>query len=134
MRLARLIALCLILAFCPLPAWGTPADEKFFEEKVRPVLVEHCFSCHGAEKQKSGLRLDSREAMLKGGKGGLVFDADKPGESRLLLAIRHTDADLQMPPDAKLPGAKMEGLERWGKMGAPWPATAQMTPLGRSKK
>src|SRR5690242_5684760 len=58
----------------------SPADREFFESKVRPVLANHCFECHGPTKQKAGLRLDSRAAVLKGGESGLAVVPGKPEE------------------------------------------------------
>jgi hypothetical protein len=69
---------------------ATEPDEaqlKFFETSVRPLLVENCFSCHSAKKQKGGLRLDSQAAVLKGGKNGPVLVPGKPGESRLVTVV-----------------------------------------------
>src|SRR5687767_10370380 len=65
----------------------TPDQTRFFETHVRPLLAEHCLSCHGESKQKGGLRLDSRAALLKGGKTGPILDAANLPNSRLLLAI-----------------------------------------------
>src|ERR1700722_8240747 len=78
-----------------------PAEEAFFESKVRPVLVEHCLECHGAEKSKGSLRLDARASMLKGGDAGPAVVPGKPEESTLVEAIRY-DGDVQMPPKGKL--------------------------------
>src|SRR5205807_6040754 len=72
-------------------------DAEFFEKHVRPVLVEHCFSCHGPTKQKSGLRLDSRSALLKGSDNGPVVISGEPEKSLLVQAIRYT-GELKMPP------------------------------------
>src|SRR4051812_18307025 len=71
-----------------------PADREFFEAKIRPVLVEHCYRCHSAEarqagKLKAGLLLDSRDGVRAGGAGGPVLVPGKPGESQLLKALRH---------------------------------------------
>src|SRR5262245_1182806 len=73
------------------------AAGKFFEDRVRPVLANRCFKCHGAEKQKNGLRLDSLEAMLKGGITGPAVKPGQPDESLLIGAIRHGEL-FQMPP------------------------------------
>src|SRR5262245_6642417 len=102
-----------------------PAGEELFEKHVRPVLVERCLSCHAADKAKGGLRLDTRENLLKGGDGGPVVVAGKPRESRLIEAIRHV-GDLKMPPNAKLPDKDVAALERWVSLGAPWPATVKL--------
>jgi mono/diheme cytochrome c family protein len=96
------------------------ADDEFFESKVRPVLAEHCFSCHGPDKQKGGLRLDSRAALLKGAGGEPVIALGDPNGSLLIKAVRH-DGDIKMPPKQKLPAAAIDALTAWVKMGAPWP-------------
>src|SRR5689334_477210 len=72
-----------------------PAAVEFFEKNVRPVLVEQCLACHDAKKAKGELRLDTREGLLKGGQGGAVVVPGKPKESRLLVALRHTDETLK---------------------------------------
>ena len=77
---------------------GASADSTFFEMRIRPLLAEHCYSCHGEEKQKGHLRLDSRAAMLKGGESGPAIVPGQPGQSRLMEAVRYQNPDLQMPP------------------------------------
>src|SRR5262245_14913100 len=77
----------------PLP----PEQAEFFETKIRPVLASECVECHGAEKQKGGLRLDYREGWKTGGDTGAAIVPGKPGESLLLRSIRHEDPDLKMP-------------------------------------
>jgi len=116
---------------CVVSLWTAAAhaedDFSFFEAKVRPVLVEHCYKCHSAksEKIKGGLRLDEKEAVLKGGDSGPAIVAGKPEDSLLIKAIRYTDEDLQMPPQKgggrKLPDAVINDLIAWVKMGAPDP-------------
>src|SRR6187551_3534518 len=71
---------------------GQPPSEAeaFFENKVRPVLFQRCFSCHGEKEPKSGLRLDSRAAILKGGVRGAAVVPGKPEESLLLKVLTHT--------------------------------------------
>src|SRR5688572_9432854 len=75
------------------PAAVTPSPEqvKFFETHVRPLLAEHCFSCHGDQKQKGGLRLDTVEGLRKGGKNGAAVVPGKPAESKLILAVSYKD-------------------------------------------
>jgi len=97
---------------------------EFFEAKIRPVFVEHCYKCHSqdAEKVKGGLRLDSRESLLRGGDNGPVLIPGDPEGSRLIQAVRYTDADLKMPPkNQKLSDRQIADLEAWVKMGAPDP-------------
>jgi hypothetical protein len=113
------------------------ANASFFEAKVRPILADHCFRCHGPKKANNGLRLDSRAAILKGGDSGPALVAGAPDKSLLIKAIRYADKDLKMPPDRKkLPADAIANLERWVKDGAPWPesATAKSEPTVDPKK
>lgn len=91
----------------------------FFESKVRPLLAEHCWSCHGKDEQKGDLRLDSLTAIHAGGESGSALDADDRAASLLLEAVRYES--YEMPPSGKLSGDKIAILERWVEMGAPWP-------------
>src|SRR6478752_4980470 len=79
------------------------ASESFFELKVRPILAGACVKCHGEKKASGGLRLDSREAMLSGGDSGPAVVPGDPEGSPLVLAVRHTDDALKMPPSKPLP-------------------------------
>jgi mono/diheme cytochrome c family protein len=101
----------------PRPA---PAQADFFEKSVRPVLAENCFSCHGPEKQRGGLRLDSRAAMMTGGDSGPAIVPGKPDASLLVKAIHHDDTP-KMPPKRKLRPEQIAALTRWIERGAPWP-------------
>ncbi|NUM52084.1 MAG: DUF1553 domain-containing protein [Candidatus Hydrogenedentes bacterium] len=94
---------------------------EFFEAKIRPVLVQNCFECHGPEKQKAGLRLDSREAILRGGERGPAVVSGDVETGHLLNAIGY-EGELKMPPSGKLPDDVIENLRHWVAMGAPWPA------------
>ena len=87
---------------------GEPEPERraFFEGKVRPILESHCFNCHGPTKQKAGLRLDSRGAMMRGGESGPILEPGDPKSSRLIEVIRY-DGDVQMPPRRKLDEAEI---------------------------
>ena len=96
-----------------------PEAIKFFESKVRPVLVARCLKCHGEAQQKGQLRLDSREAVLKGGESGEIVISGKPAESLLIEAINRTG--LEMPPDAPLKENEIAALTEWVRRGLPWP-------------
>ena len=109
------------LAALLVPAIAAGDDAEFFEAKVRPVLATHCVSCHGPEKQKAGLRLDTPEGMKKGGESGPVVSPGKPEASRLVEAITYHDDSLQMPPKRKMGDPEIEALTRWVKAGALWP-------------
>jgi len=97
----------------------TAEQLRFFERSVRPVLAENCFKCHSAKKQKGGLRLDSREAILTGGDSGPAVVPGQPDESLLIEAIHYES--LEMPPAGKLPETAIKALVEWVKIGAPWP-------------
>jgi len=106
-------------------ATATAADD-FFESQIRPLLVEHCISCHGPRRQEGGLRLDSKAHLLQGGDSGPAAVPGHPDDSRMLNAIQYT-GDLQMPPTGQLPKAHATALRHWIQIGLPWPAT--VTPL-----
>ncbi|MBS0265767.1 MAG: hypothetical protein JSS02_27800, partial [Planctomycetes bacterium] len=95
----------------------TPEQEAFFEKKVRPILVARCLECHGDKKQESGLRLDSRTAIVKGADSGPVLATDKPEESRLIEVISYQDP-IRMPPKQKLADEELSVLTEWVKQGA----------------
>ena len=97
----------------------------FFEAKIRPVLVNTCFRCHGGEEVNNGLRVDSREALLEGGIYGAAIVPGDPDASLLIEAIRHNEAAyVKMPPDEKLPDHVVRDFEVWVKEGAIWPTEA----------
>jgi mono/diheme cytochrome c family protein/cytochrome c553 len=126
-------AIVATFAILAIAATRTPAadpqptadDVRFFETRIRPLLAEKCYKCHGPEKQKGQLRLDSAEGVKKGGDSGraLVIPA-KPDESLLLRAVRHADGVEQMPPNAKLKDSEIADLATWVKRGVPFPAAA----------
>ncbi|HEY0551812.1 MAG TPA: DUF1553 domain-containing protein [Verrucomicrobiae bacterium] len=96
---------------------------EFFEKRVRPVLVERCYECHGEKKQKGGLRLDSAAAVLKGGDSGPALVPGKPEDSRLVKGITWSDPDFQMPPKNKLSDSEIAALTEWVTLGALDPRT-----------
>jgi Protein of unknown function (DUF1553)/Protein of unknown function (DUF1549)/Planctomycete cytochrome C len=98
----------------------------FFETKVRPVLAENCYSCHGPKKQQAGLRLDSKDAAIKGSDEGPVLVAGQPEKSPLIKAIRHA-GEPKMPPKGKMADQLIEDLTTWVKMGAYWPESNATT-------
>jgi cytochrome c553 len=108
------------------PSVNARADDadravELFESKIRPVLVDVCFKCHGGDKESGSLRVDSRAYLLKGGDTSPAIVPNKPQESLLLKALRHSDDDLKMPPDKRLPEETIAAFEAWIAAGAPWP-------------
>ena len=98
---------------------ATAAGVEYFEKSVRPLLAARCFECHGPQKQKGNLRLDSRAAVLKGGDTAPAVTPGKPEESLLVDAIRYGDT-YQMPPKSQLPPEEIAALIEWVRIGAPW--------------
>ena len=123
-RLPRLIVGFVLLGTAGvLPSGAADPAEERFETKIRPILAEHCVKCHGPDKQSAGLRLDSRDALLKGGESeGSALKPGEPDASPLVQAVRHA-GELKMPPTPrpKLPDAAARELADWVKAGAPWP-------------
>src|SRR5215813_9587715 len=102
------------------PEAATPA---FFEAKVRPVLAANCYDCH-TDQHFGGLRLDSREGLLKGGATGPAIVPGDPDKSLLIQAVRQTSDTLKMPKGGRLRPADIDTLVEWVRAGAPWPAAS----------
>ncbi len=116
----------MVCLFAGPPVLSAATDEaeamKFFETKIRPVLAQNCYECHGEKKQKSGLRLDNLGYILSGGESGPALVPGDAMASHLFKAVSYEDKDLQMPPkDKKLPDTQIEDIRKWIDMGAPWP-------------
>ncbi|MFN0170301.1 MAG: PSD1 and planctomycete cytochrome C domain-containing protein [Bryobacteraceae bacterium] len=125
MRPAR--NLLFVLFLMPgLPAADlSPADREFFENRIRPVLVEQCTSCHSGERPQGALRLDFRGGWEKGGKSGPALVRGEPGKSPLIRAIRHEGAGMAMPLGGKrLAPEVIAAFEQWVTRGAPDPRDA----------
>ena len=116
---------CLLLSLNSDHAIGQQADKRadleFFEKKVRPLLVEHCYSCHstGAKKLQAELYVDSRRSLIEGGDSGAALVPGKPDDSLFMEAVRYES--YEMPPKGKLADIDIAVFEKWIRMGAPWP-------------
>jgi hypothetical protein len=131
----------LLLAVLLMPGLGTAAGAqeatkpvppsaeavRFFESRVRPILADNCFQCHGPKKHRGDLRLDSRAAILSGGDKGPAIVPGRPEKSLLLRAVRYEDADFKMPPSRRLTREQVADLTQWVQMGAPWPGPGAVT-------
>ncbi|HEY1084890.1 MAG TPA: DUF1553 domain-containing protein [Prosthecobacter sp.] len=117
---------------------GHGADHTFFEQKIRPVLAEHCYACHSAtaKKLKGNLYLDSKAGWEKGGDSGTpAIIPGKPEDSLLLRSILHQEEGLEMPPKKpKLPDTVIADLATWIKSGAPDPRTGAAAEAKRADK
>src|SRR6516225_3564939 len=128
MKSILLIAGTLLLGCALVPRWsGTllAADEtalsdgqRFYIEKIRPILSQKCYKCH-TDQPNSRFRVDSREAILQGGKRGPAIVPGDPENSLLIQAVRQT-GDLKMPKEGSLDEQEIADLVAWVKMGAPW--------------
>lgn len=108
---------------------ANPEGVKLFEAKIRPILAQSCVGCHGPDKQKGELRLDTRENLLKGGKEDdkviKVIEPGDPAKSMIIEAIGYKNEDLQMPPpkkkvNLKLTDDQIKDMTEWVKLGAPY--------------
>lgn len=133
-RVATLLFMCSV-AHSAVSAQDTPPDPKgvkFFESKIRPVLVKKCYACHSqaaakAKKLKGKLLLDSRAGVLSGGESGPVIVPMKPEQSLLIDALRHES--LEMPPKERLSEAVIRDFVLWIQMGAPDPRDGRQLDL-----
>ncbi|MBB5033780.1 PSD1 and planctomycete cytochrome C domain-containing protein [Prosthecobacter vanneervenii] len=110
------------------------AKIEFFEKKIRPLLADHCYTCHSADtKPDGGLRVDDLKGLLNGGKSGPAVVAGDPAKSLLLQRVSHADPKKQMPKDSDaLTAAQVADLTTWIKDGAEWPRERIPPSLGRS--
>ncbi|MGH9631883.1 MAG: PSD1 and planctomycete cytochrome C domain-containing protein, partial [Bryobacteraceae bacterium] len=109
-------------------AFWPESPAELFTAKVHPVFKTSCFACH-LDSQQGGLRMDSREALLKGGKSGPAIVPGEPEKSLLIETVRYSHERLKMPPVKKLPEDQIENLVKWVKLGAVWPdATSAAAP------
>ena len=100
-----------------------PASAADYLRDIKPVLKARCYACHGALKQKAGLRVDSAVNLRKGAKGEDVLALGNPDESELLARLTSPDAEERMPPEgAPLKPAEIAAIREWIAAGAPVPA------------
>ena len=113
---------------------ATPAvsDADFFENNIRPILANNCYTCHG-DSVSGGLRLDSKENLIKGGKDGPVVIPGSPEKSLLITAV-HQTTSLKMPKGGKLTAQEVADLTEWVKRGAIYPKSAPGTVFSPSLK
>jgi len=128
--LMRWAALPICLAFSGLVHASDndhQTDIEFFEKRIRPVLVSHCYKCHSksADEVGGGLLLDSREGSRRGGESGPAIVPGDVDASLIVRAIRHQD--LEMPPDKRLPEQVIADIAHWVKMGAPDPRESPLS-------
>ncbi|MEQ9410420.1 MAG: PSD1 and planctomycete cytochrome C domain-containing protein [Fuerstiella sp.] len=132
----------LTAAACGLICVSASADDSsvddaarldFFEKKIRPVLVEHCYQCHSADSRslKAGLRLDTADGLRTGGDSGPAVLPGKPGDGQLLSALRYES--FEMPPDSQLPDKVVANFEKWIADGAVDPRTGTSAPAADSE-
>lgn len=96
-------------------------DLEFFEKRIRPILLEHCYECHSGEEVNGGLSVESRQQLLAGGDSGPAIRLDLAAESLLIAAVSYENEHLQMPPQGRLAASQVELLREWIERGAPDP-------------
>ncbi len=122
------ICLALMLLAHTNAARAEQAEVEFFEKKIRPVLVEHCYKCHAAsgEAIKGGLQLDHRDGLLQGGDSGPAIEPGKPDKSLLIASLKYDS--YEMPPAGKLPDHIIRDFETWIANGAVDPRKLDSAP------
>ncbi len=124
--MSKILITLLFFFFIVCDAKADKVEDDFFERSIRPVLSERCIECHGSAVQKSGLRLDSRKAVIEGGKNGAVVIPGNPNASKLITSIKH-EGQLKMPRDKKLSDIEIKAFEKWVTLGLPWPDIIKIT-------
>jgi len=139
MFVSRLLPIVLF-SLCIVTPLRAAESSDFFEKKIRPILAEHCYACHSADakKIKGGLRLDTRDALRKGGDSGPALVPGVPEKSLILKVLRYEGP--KMPPKGRLPTSVADDFETWIKQGATDPretavvANPNKTDLDQAKK
>src|SRR6476620_8733064 len=121
------LGLRVLIGLVAVSAISSADPREQFESKVRPVLAANCFACH-RQTAMGGLRLDSRESILKGGANGPALIPGKPGESLLIKVTEQTHDRLKMPPGGKLKPEEIAALRDWITEGAYWPEEKSLAP------
>lgn len=118
-----------------LAAESTPEQIEFFEKKVRPILVSHCYACHSADtKPAGGLRVDDRNGLLAGGDSGPAVTPGDPENSLILQRIRHSNPKRRMPKEGGLlMESEIADLSGWIKDGVAWPKEKIPASIGRAR-
>jgi len=131
----RIASVILLLSLPVSARAGGQEAETFFENRIRPLLAENCFKCHGGKASKGGVRLDRRTSLVEKGEDGPIIIAGKPDQGRLMAAVRHT-GKIKMPPRKKLLPEEIKALSDWISAGALWPtdsAESSSTPSPKDK-
>jgi mono/diheme cytochrome c family protein len=124
LRILATTVLVIQTAIAEQPPTPTAEQEQFFESKIRPLLADHCWDCHGADVQESGFRMDSRNNILAGGNSGKAISVPgNPDGSYLMQVVRH-EVKVTMPPDDKLADEQLAALATWIEWGMPWPSSS----------
>lgn len=123
-RFTPRVLFCFVAVLCAEHCGSADDATDFFEKRIRPVLVEHCYECHAkdADVIQGGLVLDHRDSMMRGGDSGKAVIPGAPDESLLIKAIRYEETE--MPPDGKLDAKVIRDFEKWIQQGAVLPASA----------
>ena len=137
----RLIPIVFLAGFALLApslfaAEPTPQQLEFFEQKIGPIFVNHCYGCHSAEtKVAARLRVDDYNGILRGGQSGPAVVPGDPESSLLIARVSHTDAKRRMPKDGEaLSSTEIANLVTWVRDGAAWPRGKSRGYSGKSSR
>ena len=119
-------AVMVLLSVSPQSVVAGDAED-FFEQRIRPLLLDKCIECHGPTKQENGVRLDRRKDVLEGKAGEVpLINAAFPNDSRLLKVLHYAEDDTQMPPSGKLSDEQIQFVQQWIAGGAVWPESSDL--------
>jgi Planctomycete cytochrome C len=111
---------CLFAIAAPaFPAHSANREQRFFDNRVAPILTKRCLGCHNRELSNGNISFLDRDSLTKGGRRGPAIVPGKPEQSVVVNSLRH-DGELQMPPGPKLPAREIRILTDWIRRGAVW--------------
>ncbi|HQR05802.1 MAG TPA: PSD1 and planctomycete cytochrome C domain-containing protein [Gemmatales bacterium] len=131
--LSLMLLCCQYVAGAGEPAFVVPENNDYFEKHVRPILADHCYSCHGPDKSKGGLRFDSIKALKTGNEAGSLFVPGKPEKSHLLEVLNYS-GEIKMPPRQKLSQEQIDHVRHWIELGAVLPVETKKPENDQWKK
>lgn len=128
LRYQRAVVTAAVLLLCAVQNSACADDaQDFFEQRIRPLLLDKCIECHGPTKQENGIRLDRRKDVIEGKAGEVpLINTAVPNESRLLKVLHYAEDDTQMPPSGKLGDEQIEFIQQWITNGAVWPESSDL--------
>lgn len=133
-RILTVSTVCGLFLLLPAGVCDEADRIRFFEQKIRPVLAEHCYHCHSvSNKRRGGLLLDSRAGILEGGDSGPAVVPGRPDDGLLLKVLEYDPDQIRMPPKGRLSDRIIQDFRQWIAAGAEWPKSS-VPPKGSEKR